>query len=412
MKMLSYSLAAMLLGSAAVMAAPAIAKDAKEPKVEAPKPPKLSKPYATGLSAAQKLLAAGDAAGANAALTVLEATPPTAEDDAYTLMALRLNAAIGLKDNVLIEQTLTKMLATGKVPAADQPKFYKFVGQLAMQRKDYNSATVAFEKLAKISPNDPDDTVGLAELYYAQKQNAKAVDTIGAAIAMKKAANQPVEEAWYRRRLAIAYDGKLQGVVQPAALDLISAYPNAVNWRDVIIITREIYPSVDEQTELDFLRLQSATGSLNGERDYVEYADTALGRGLPGEAKSAIDEGIAKKMLSPSKSLVSELQRTANAKAATDKATLPGLEKDARTSPKLALGTADAYFGYGEYAKAASLYQLAKGGAGVDPATVNLRLGMALAKSGDKVGAAKALREVKGGARESLAKYWLAYIGA
>jgi len=56
MKMLSRSLAAILLVSAGVTAAPAFAAE----KAEAPKPPKLSKPVMAALAEAQKLQGAND----------------------------------------------------------------------------------------------------------------------------------------------------------------------------------------------------------------------------------------------------------------------------------------------------------------------------------------------------------------
>jgi Flp pilus assembly protein TadD len=115
-------------------------------------------------------------------------------------------------------------------------------------------------------------------------------------------------------------------------------------------------------------------------------------------------------MLTPSKPLIAELSKTASSKLAADKASLPGLEKEAKTNPKLALGTGDAYYGYGDFAKAAALYRQAVGGAGVDAATANLRLGASLARAGDKAGAAEALKLVSGGARGDLARYWLVYV--
>ncbi|KAB7648725.1 tetratricopeptide repeat protein [Polymorphobacter fuscus] len=407
MKMLSRSLAAILLASAGFAAAPAIAQ-----KTEATKPVKLSKPVQAALAEAQKLQAAGDHPGALAKVAEAEAFPsPTAEDQ-YMTAAVKLNSGITTKDNKIVEDALTRMLASGRVSAADQPKFLRNVGQLALERKDYNAATKAFEQIVAQNPNDNDALVALGELYFAQKVNGKAVETINRAIASAKASGTTVPEAWYRRVLGIAYDGKVAGAVQPAALALVKAYPNAVNWRDAVLITRDSFPQLDEQTTLDFLRLQAATGSLNGERDFVEYADTALGRGLPGEAQYALNEGIAKKMVSPTKPLISEMMKSANSKIPADKASLPGIEKDAKTNPKLALGTGDAYYGYGDFAKAAALYKQAVGGAGVDPSTVNLRLGAALARSGDKAGAATVLGQVKGGAREALAQYWMAYAGA
>ena len=406
MKIMMHSFAAALLAGAAMAAAPVLAKEAK---VETPKPPKLSKPVAVALSEAQKMQVAGDNAGSLAKIAEAEAFPTPTPDDVYTILSLRLNAAIGLKDNAMIEQTLSKMLATGKVLAADQPKFYRTVGSLALNRKDYNAATMAFEKLVTLTPNDGEAQIALAELYSAQKQSAKAIATLNTAIANQKASGQPVPENWYRRSLALAYDGKQTAAIQPAALALVQAYPSAVNWRDALIITRDSY-TLDDQGSLDFMRLQAATGSLSGERDFVEYADTALGKGFPGEAKYAIDEGVKRSMLNPAKPLVAELRKSADGKVAADKASLPGLEREIKGNPKLALATGDAYYGYADYAKAASLYKQAVGNPAIDQATANLRLGAALARSGDKVGATAALQAVKGGAREALAQYWLTYL--
>lgn len=403
-------IAAALLAGVAMVATPALAQKKNDKAAAAPAPPKLSKPVAAALSEAQKLQQAGDFPGSLTKIAEAEAFPTATPDDTYMTAALRLNAAISMKDNAQIEKSLSKMLSTGKVSATDTPKFLKTVGSLALERKDYAAATSAFEQLAKANPNDSEAIIGLAELYYAQKQSSKAIDAISQAIAVNKAAGQPAPENWYRRRLAIAYDGKQSAAVQTSALDLVRAYPTAVNWRDAIIITRDSFPKLDDQTELDFLRLQMATGSLAGERDYVEYADTALGRGYPGEASAVVAEGIRKNALVASKPLIAELKKSADGKVAADKASLPGLEKDIKGSPKLALATGDAYFGYADYAKAASLYKQAVGAPAVDQATANLRMGMALAKSGDKAGATKALEAVTGGPREALAKYWLVYL--
>ena len=71
--------------------------------------------------------------------------------------------------------------------------------------------------------------------------------------------------------------------------------------------------------------------------------------------------------------------------------------------------TGDAYLGYGEYAKAAELYRAALTKSGVDTNLANLRLGIALARSGDKAGATAAFNAVTG-PRADIAKYWLLYL--
>jgi len=287
MKTISRKFMALMLASAAVatLATPAMAQRNKQEEAAKPKPPKLSKPVAAALAAAQKMQAAGDNAGSLAKIAEAEAVPNPNEDDVYFIQAIKLNAAIALKDNAIIETTLGKMLATGRVSATDTPKFLQTIGSLALARKDYPTATNAFERLVAAKPGDGEALIGLAELYNAQKQTSMAVDTIGKAVAANKAAGVAVPENWYRRQLALAYDGKLGAVVQSAALALVGAYPTAVNWRDALVITRDSF-KLDDQGSLDFMRLQAATGSLNGERDYVEYADTARGPRLPrrGEA--------------------------------------------------------------------------------------------------------------------------------
>jgi TolA-binding protein len=67
----------------------------------------------------------------------------------------------------------------------------------------------------------------------------------------------------------------------------------------------------------------------------------------------------------------------------------------------------DAYYGAGNYAKAAEMYRQAaeKGG---DANVANLRLGEALAMAGDKAGATAALSKV-GGSLSQIAKFWAVY---
>ena len=71
--------------------------------------------------------------------------------------------------------------------------------------------------------------------------------------------------------------------------------------------------------------------------------------------------------------------------------------------------TGDAFFDAGDYGQAATLYRTALGKPGVDKDLANLRLGMALAMSGDKAGATASL-QAAGGAQAEIAKYWMTYV--
>ncbi len=421
--MTAIAAAVMLTG----LTTPALAAKADK-NADAGKAPtvKLSKPVQAALGDAQKLEAAKDYPGALAKIREAEAIPNRTDDDNYMINAIKLNDAIGMRSvaattptptgtlspaDALLEEALTAMLTSNRVSAEDRPKFVRNLSVLALQRNDYNTATKLTEQLVALTPNDSDAIVSLAQLYQKQKQSAKAVETLNRAIAAQTASGKPADQSWYRSALGIAYDSKLTALTQPAAVALVTAYPNPTNWRDALIILRDS-SKLDEQGNLDVMRLMSTAGALNGERDYAEYAETAATRGLPGEAKAALTQGKAAGALNASKPYVADLSKSVDSKVGADRASLPGLDRDARNAAngKAALGTADAYYGYGDFAKAADLYRVALTKGGVDSDTANLRLGAALARSGDKAGAAAALANVKNGPRVQLAQYWTIWL--
>lgn len=401
---------AVVLAALIAATAPQAALAQKKGEEKAPSY-KFSKKVQPLLAEAQKQQQAGNPQGALAALDQADAVADKNADDAYMIAMLRLNSAIAMKDNALIEKSLEGALATGRLSAEDDVKFRRNLGALALQRNDYTKAMAEFDRVLAVSPNDTDLMVEMAELQRRQGQNEKAIATMSQAIAAKAAAGQKADETWYRRALAIAYDKKLPAQTVATSEALVKAYPSATNWRDVLVIYRES-GKFDDQGNLDILRLMRANAALTGERDYAEYAETAALRGYPGEAKAVLDEGISKGALQAGKPLVKELQANVNPKIASDKAALPGLEKEAAASKtgRVAMGTADAYLGYGDYAKAAALYQMALSKGGVDADTANTRLGFALAKTGDKAGAEAALKAVTGAPRNQLAKYYLIWL--
>jgi tetratricopeptide (TPR) repeat protein len=373
---------------------------------------KLSKPVQSLAAQTQKLQAEGNHAGAIELLKQADAIEKKNADDIYIINMLRLNSAINLKDNALIEQSLEGALSSGKLSLDDQMKFRRNLGAMALQRQDYGKAQAEFEKLVAMNPSDSSVLVEIAELQRRQGQNQKAVATLQQGIAAQEKAGTKPDESWYRRSLAIAYDAKLPAETASTSEALVRAYPNPTNWRDVLVIYRDS-TRFDDQGQLDILRLMRANNALAGERDYAEYAETASLRGYPGEAKAVIDEGIAKGALKPTTPFVKEVLASVNPKIAGDKASLPGLEKESRAAAngRAALGTGDAHLGYGNYAKAAEMYKVALQKGGVDAATVNTRLGLALGKSGDKAGAEAALKSVTGAPRDQLARYYLAWLG-
>ena len=295
--------------------------------------------------------------------------------------------------------------ASGYGDAATNAKLYTSVGSELYNAKQYPQAAAAFQKAIALNPNDPQASTLLGEAYFAEGQKAQAAAQFQKAIAARVAAGQKPEESLVKRAVAVAYESQSPNAVE-LARQWVSAYPNANSWHDAIAIYRNLnHP--DAATEFDLLRLARATDALQGTGDYHAYAYQAADQANYGEAKSLISEGIAAGKIKATDPIVQEIQGVLKAKPAPTAAELAAAEKGAR-EPNAFLRVGDRYYGAGNYAKAAELYREA-GQKGADKDISNLRLGEALARSGDKAGATAALNAVSG-PRAEIAKYWLLYV--
>lgn len=397
--------------AAVTISAPAVAQKAKPAAAAAG--PKLSKPVQSLLAQAQTAQTAGDHPGAltllNQALVVPKAT---AEDKLWTYR-LMLNSAQATKDNALLKTAIEGSLSTGMVTPTDEVKFRTALRGLALQAKDYQGAIQQASKMAALSPNDAKLQYELSGVYQLANQQKLAYDAASKAIATAKASGTAVPEEYYKSAAKLALDNNMTAEFASTSAGWLGGYPTAENWRTILTLFRDS-AKFDDQGSLDVFRLMHVTGSLASEKDYYEYAETANSRGYPGEAKLIIDEGLAKGKLSTAKTYTKELQAVVNPKVARDKASLAGLEGDAKKAAngKLALSTGDAYLGHGNFAKAIEMYQLALQKGGIDAATANTRLGIAYGKSGQKAQAEAAFKAVaSGGPRQQLAEYWLIWLG-
>jgi Flp pilus assembly protein TadD len=391
-----------------MIADPAFAQRGKKQEA-APAGPKASKIFMPVAQQIQVATQANDFAGAMAKVKEAEALPGLTPDDQYILANFKRFAAARTQDWAALEQATNTMLASGRLSVAEQAQSVKILAQLAAQKNDNNGAVQQYQRLVQLTPDDAEAHYNIAAISYRARNLPAVVPAINKAIEVTKAQGKPVPAAWYGLALQAAYDGKVTGAVIPAALAFVQAYPTRENWRDALDIYRRTAAGGDKDLELDIYRLALSVNAMQGEADYIDYADTAIKRGLPGEAKFVIDSGVASKMIVPSKPVVKELLGVANAQIGADRAGLAAGEAAAKkaTAGKAAVDAGDAYFSYQNYAKAAEMYRLALTKGSIDTNVVNSRLGMALARSGDKAGAQTALAAVTG-PRQGLAQFWIA----
>jgi tetratricopeptide (TPR) repeat protein len=401
-----------LAGASLLPAAPASAKPAAAPAAPAaPQQRKynLSKEERAALAPVQKAIVAKDWATAAAALPAAQAAAQSA-DAKYAIGQFKLNIGLGTNDERMQADAIDTLLASGGAEASELPNLYHNQAALALRQNNAAKAESAFTHLMEVNPNDSDAIVSLAKIKADNRKPAEAIALIDRAIAAKRATGQPVDETWYKYGLKLAYDGKLGPQAVKFSRDLVSAYPTKENWRDSLLVYRD-YGNLDAAGKLDLLRLMRVSKSLAGERDWYDYADAVNSAGFPGEAKAVIDEGVAMRMIDPKKQAFAELGRVAGARIAADRASLSADAAKAMAGsagmPALKIG--DAYYGYGDYAKAADFYRAALAKGGVDTGTAQLRLGMSLAQAGNRAEAETAFRAVTG-QKSDLAAYWLAWL--
>lgn len=410
--------------SGLALSAPAVAKDKKE---EAKPGLKLSPDALKAAQAAQPAIAAKDFATAEPAVAQLEAAAKT-DDDKYIAAALRydlesqkLYAAQTANPNAPINETvlakpLDALIASPSTPAADRARYTYRRGALAFNGKQYPVALQYLTKAKELGYSDPNLDLQIVQAKIGGGDIAGGTADLDATITKMNAAGQKAPEDYYRFAISKTYAAKQYPQTSAWLKRWIVAYPTSKNWRDVLILSG-IQPNaliaLDETQKIDMFRLMRATKSLADQTDYLQYADSVNRRGLPSEAQAVIKEGLAAGKI-PAGNTAAKGLLADTATAIRNDGPLSGLEKKAATNPngKLAAGTADAYLGQDNFPKAIELYRLALQKGGVDADEVNLHLGIALARSGDKAGAKAAFDLVKSAPRAGVAGLWSTWLAA
>lgn len=380
----------------------------------------LSRGFQKGAVEAQDLVQKQDFAGAKAKLEAIQSTA-TKADDNYFLGSLMLQTGLGLQDEALQRRALETMLSSGMTPASEVSKFNFFIGQFALNAKQYADARAKFQQAIDAGYAGAVPDVMIANAYFNEAQDhiadnqftdaGKALVEQGLphlkkAIAAQEAAGEAVDASWYNKGLTMAIYAKSPTAGEWAQVVLPkSGTPD--NWRLALRQVQDENPSMTRDESLDVLRLMAAANALQGDYSYNEYAEAANRVGLPGEVKSIIDQGRASGAINAT--FLSDLYQIANTAIPGDKSSLAASEKSAASAAngRPAANTGNAYLGYGDNAKAIQLYRLALEKGGVDADEVNTRLGIALVRSGDKAAAREAFAKVQGtGVRKRIADLW------
>jgi len=355
----------------------------------------------------QTAVNANDTASIPAKLAAAQAVAKT-NDDRYVIAVNQTKAATAAGDLAGMRAGIDALRASGGAETADLVSRYTNLGKRYYDAKQLDQAAGAFEAAVAVDANNPDALKMLASTRDAQGRRGDAVSLMAKSIAAAKAAGTKLKESDYKFAARIAYDAK-----SPAAAEITRAwladYPNPTNWRDGLRIYRDIN-GLDGDAKIDVMRLARAANALNGEADYYNFAEELVTRGYLNEAKAVLDEGGAKKAIDLNKTVFKQF--APKLAKAPSRATIDAGSKTALNgSAKAAMEAGDVLYGIGAFTEAAPLFKAAVAKGGVDANEANLRLGMALARAGDKAGATAALNAVTG-PQANIAKYWLIWVNS
>ena len=358
----------------------------------------------------QTAVVAKDAATYPAKLAAAQAKVKTADEKCF-LAQLQMKEAADRGDLKGVAAALELQLASGSMPAATISEDFEVLGRKHYNAKAFAEAEARFARALQIDPSRTAVVALLADTRAKQNRAGDALPDYQKAIAADIAAGRKPDESLYKKAISVAYNAK-NPLVYSLSRDWVAAYPSPANWRDAIRAYTDV-SGLSDRSLIDMFRLARLTKGMAGDRDYGRYALAAIDTGFAGEAKAMLEEGFAANAIDRTKDVFKKLLTEASSKSAGDRASLDGLADKASAGavakPLMLVG--EAYYGYGDYAKAAAMFRAAQGKAGVDAELANLRLGMALAASGDKAGAKAALEKVTG-ARADVARYWLTYLAS
>ncbi|GAA0481883.1 hypothetical protein GCM10009096_25150 [Parasphingorhabdus litoris] len=335
-----------------------------------------------------------------------------APDDKFVAGQLAIQLGTTLKDTGLQEKGINAALDSGKTSAEQQPSFLFFSGNFAYSGGRYAEAQQRLQQAFDAGYRQNNIGALIAEAYFKENKIQEGLNALDRALEAEKASGGKAPQDWYRRGAGMAMKNNVNGAAGKWTYKLVEAYPTGENWRAALSVYRDsANPKLSNQENLELMRLMRKADAMESERDYFEYADAADPRRLPGEVVSLLEEGLANGDVPSSSSYVRETLAAARGAVAADKASLGASERDANRSPngKIALATADALLGYGDYTKAATLYQSAITKGGVDVARAQMGLGIAQVGQSNWDGAKQAFAGVTG-SRKSIADFWTLWI--
>lgn len=356
------------------------------------------------LQEAQKLAQAGKNKEALAKLKEADAVGSKTEFEKYQIERVRASAAAAAGDNDSAARAFEAVINSGRLSAAEQPKFTQALAGIYYRAKDWPKAITWIQRSLKDNPNDQQMRELLTQTYYISGKYAEAAKELQSNGKASEAQLQMLANIQLKQNDKAGYVGTLE--------KLAGNYPKTSYWADLLNRVAG-KPGFSSTLNLDLLRLRLANGLLAKPGEYMEMSQLALQAGNPAEALKIIDQGYKKGALgtgsdAPRHQRLKDLALKTEAEFNKNQPTAEAeLLKNKDADGLANMGYALVSAGKGEQGLKL-IDQAVKFGTAKRPEEMKLHYGIAQANAGKKSAAISTLKSVKGSAGEAdLARYWI-----
>lgn len=357
------------------------------------------------LQEAQKLTAAGKHKEALAKLREADRVQAKTPFELYQIDYVRAAAAAAAGDNDTAAKSFEAVINSGRLPAAQQPKFIQGLAGMYYRAKDWPKTILWINRSLKEGETAQMRDL-LIQTYYVSGNYAQAARELSAQSSRGASEGQLQMLANIQLK-----QGDKAGYVNTLE-KLAGSYPKASYWADLLNRVSG-KPGFSSRLDLDLQRLKLANGLLIKPAHYMEMGQLALLAGNPAEALKVIAQGYKSGVLGTGldaarhqrlKDLALKNQAMNVTTLAADEA---DLIKNRNADGLAALGFAQV--SDGQFDKGLALMLQATKMKGIKyPNEAKLHLGIAYANAGKKANAIAAWKTVQGtdGAAD-LARYWI-----
>lgn len=434
-------LAALMFGTAGVVATPVLAK--KKEEAAGVTTLKVNENVRKGQDAAlaslnriRPLLAADGSIPANNRQAILDAingaepgiaaaeAAAQTNDELYVaqelryrkqslLLAMQGDAAAQRAAQSGLAPYLDKLLANPVTPKETIGTYAIERGRIAYGMNQFQAALASFQRAKAAGSTDPLLDEFIIDTRIKLGDYAGAAGEAEQMIARRKAAGQKIPESYYAIGIENAYRSKNYASAVNYEIRRLGDYPDTKNFHDALrrLIARSPTP-FDTRQRLDVWRLMRASKSLADQNETLAYAGDALEVGASREALAVLEEYRAGKSAAQLDASFTQTLASARTRAA-GATSLAAAEAQAKAgNAQQALTAGNFAYAAGEYAKAVELYKLAAQRGAPDADALKISLGAAQAQAGDKAGALATFGSVTSSPRKEIAGMWTAYVNS